>query len=541
MLQYIQLFGLLLITTSVFGQYISNVSVPDSSTKIISDLDIASVRYASSIRSQDLKKYLTIIASDSLQGRETGQPGINLAADYITKFLENKGLSKIPGTDSYLQPVAFTYSKWAEAAIHINQERYKHLWDFLAFPDKNENLPVVIDKEVIFLGYGIDEGKYSDYKKVDVKGKVIMINRGEPMKNDSVSYLTGSTTLSSWSDESMERKLQLAKEKGVKLVLIIDNDIKKMLEQNRRKLLGTYLELGNKMDRTFPCANHCYISSTVAKAIIGTNENAILKARKKLAKGKPAKVVLKTDLLINMLKETTLLEGNNIMGYLEGKSKKDEYVIVSAHYDHLGTRGDEVFNGADDNGSGTVSLMEIADACMKSWIEMNGPDRSIVFLWVCGEEKGLLGSEYYSENPIFPLAQTVVDVNVDMVGRVDDKYKDNPNYIYVIGSDRLSTDLHKINEEVNNKYSQITLDYTYNSEDDPNKYYYRSDHYNFAKNGIPAIFFFNGVHEDYHRPTDTVDKINFTKMEKVDKHIFHVVWELANRADRIRVDGAVKK
>ncbi|MBK8885144.1 MAG: M28 family peptidase [Saprospiraceae bacterium] len=152
----------------------------------------------------------------------------------------------------------------------------------------------------------------------------------------------------------------------------------------------------------------------------------------------------------------------------------------------------------------------------------------------------MLGSEYYSENPVFPLASTVADINVDMIGRVDEKYKDNPDYIYVIGSDRLSTDLHKINEAANQKYTQLILDYTYNDEKDPNKFYYRSDHYNFAKKGIPSIFYFSGTHEDYHRTTDDIEKINFDKMAGIGRLIFHTLWELANRPDRIVVDGVVK-
>jgi Zn-dependent M28 family amino/carboxypeptidase len=183
--------------------------------------------------------------------------------------------------------------------------------------------------------------------------------------------------------------------------------------------------------------------------------------------------------------------------------------------------------------------LEIAEALAMAKEKGYGPRRSVLCLLVTGEEKGLLGSEFYSKYPIFPLENTMCNVNVDMVGRVDSKYENNPSYIYVIGSDRLSSDLHAINEAANQKYTQLTMDYTYNSEKDPNRYYYRSDHYNFAKNGIPSIFFFSGTHKDYHRTSDTVEKINFEKMEKVGKHIFHLTWELANRDDQIMVDGEV--
>jgi Zn-dependent M28 family amino/carboxypeptidase len=322
--------------------------------------------------------------------------------------------------------------------------------------------------------------------------------------------------------------------------LVIENDIKKLLEENRRKLLGAALELGDFKNDSVPYPNHVMISSTIAKAIIGNMDKKVIDARKKLAKGKPAMVVLPTDFIINMSKDVTVLKGDNVFGVIEGKSKKDEFVVVSAHYDHLGMRGDDIFNGADDNGSGTVTLMEIARAFQQAVLDGFRPERSVLFLWVAGEEKGLLGSEYYTKNPLVPLANTIANVNVDMVGRMDDKYTGNPDYIYVIGSDRLSSDLHKINENINQRYTQLTLDYTYNDANDPNQYYYRSDHYNFAKNGIPAIFFFSGTHADYHRPSDTVEKIDFNKMEKVGRHIFHLIWELANRPDRIVVDGEVK-
>ena len=212
--------------------------------------------------------------------------------------------------------------------------------------------------------------------------------------------------------------------------------------------------------------------------------------------------------------------------------------MVTAHYDHLGKKGNSIFYGADDNGSGTSTVLEIAQAFAEAKKSGVGPKRSVLCMLVSGEEKGLLGSKYYVEHPVFPLENTIVNINVDMVGRTDAKYAGNPDYIYVIGADRLSSDLHAINERMNEEYTQLTLDYTYNAESDPNRYYYRSDHYNFAEKGIPAIFYFNGTHDDYHRPTDTIDKINFEKMEKIGKLIFHTAWEVANRSNRIRVDKA---
>lgn len=521
------------------AQYVSGVTVPDSTKTLITDESDVSVKYANMILADDMKRHLTILASDEYEGRETGKKGNHKAASYISKYFGSLAMTA-PGLEgSYYQQIALTYSKWADADIFVGETRYKHLWDFVAFPQKNTSVAAIAAEEVIYLGYGIDDPKYSDYKKNDVKDKVILINKGEPIKKDSTSWLTGTREMSEWTTD-LDKKLITAKKHGVKLVLIIENDIKGLIAENRN-LMGEVVELGDKTLEEIPYANHIYISSTIARDIIGKKEKKIIKSRKRSnKKGKACDVKVKRDIVINQSKSVRTLKGQNVVGFVEGSDKKDEVIVVSAHYDHLGMRGEDVYNGADDNGSGTTTVLELAKAFRLAESGGDGPRRSILFLLVTGEEKGLLGSYYYSENPMYDLDKTVVNVNIDMVGRVDAKYVDNPDYIYVIGSDRLSTDLHKINEEANEKYSGLTLDYKYNSEDDPNRFYFRSDHYNFAKNGVPAIFYFNGVHADYHRTTDTVEKINFEKMEKVARLIFHTTWDLANRDDRIRVDGEVK-
>lgn len=234
----------------------------------------------------------------------------------------------------------------------------------------------------------------------------------------------------------------------------------------------------------------------------------------------------------------------NVMAYIEGTEKPEEIIVLSAHYDHVGIdKKGNIYNGADDDGSGTVSLLEIAQAFMQAKKDGLGPKRSILFLHVTGEEKGLYGSRFYTENPVFPLENTVANLNIDMIGRIDKKHDDdeNNNYIYLIGSDRLSTELHNISEAANKNYVNLDLDYTYNAKNDPNRFYFRSDHYNFAKHNIPIIFYFNGVHEDYHKPTDTPDKIEYDLMTKRAKLVFYTAWEVANRAKRIIVDGAEKE
>lgn len=230
------------------------------------------------------------------------------------------------------------------------------------------------------------------------------------------------------------------------------------------------------------------------------------------------------------------VQTENVIAIIEGSEKPEEYLVISSHLDHIGIHDGEINNGADDDGSGTVSLLEIAEAFQLAVEAGKGPKRSIIFLHVTGEEKGLLGSKYYTDNPLYPLENTIANLNIDMVGRTDPKrVNDNPNYIYLIGSDRLSMELHEISEEVNKATVNIDLDYTYNAHDDKNRFYFRSDHYNFAKNNIPVIFYFNGTHADYHRPTDTVEKIEYDLMETRARLIFATAWELANREERIKL------
>jgi hypothetical protein len=238
----------------------------------------------------------------------------------------------------------------------------------------------------------------------------------------------------------------------------------------------------------------------------------------------------------------TYKDSENVVSFIEGSEKPEEIVVISAHLDHEGVKNGKVYNGADDDGSGTVAMLEIAEAFQLAVKAGKGPKRSILFLHVTGEEKGLLGSKYYTDvEPIFPLENTVCDLNIDMIGRTDSRHKADPNYVYLIGSDKLSTELHTISEAMNKKYTSINLDYKYNDENDPNRFYYRSDHYNFVKNNVPIIFYFNGTHVDYHKPTDTPDKINYELLENRTKLVFHTAWEVANKETRIIADKAQAK
>jgi len=233
-------------------------------------------------------------------------------------------------------------------------------------------------------------------------------------------------------------------------------------------------------------------------------------------------------------------DSENVLAFIEGAELPEEVIIVSAHLDHLGIKDGEIYYGADDNGSGTAALLQIAQAFKTAETDGFRPKRSILFLHVTAEENGLYGSRYYIKNPAFSLENTVCNLNIDMIGRVDHKHKNNRNYLYLIGADRLSTELHYISESVNNKYYNIELDYSYNEENDRSRFYYRSDHYNFAKNNVPVIFYFNGTHEDYHLPTDTPDKIDYDLLALRSKLIFATAWQLANQDQRLIVDKVEK-
>lgn len=522
--------GLLLHASALMAQ--------DSATPLRDSGIDKPVVLAETITATELERHLTVLASDEFEGRETGTEGIRKAAAYITEVFDSYGLPRIGDNGTFYQPFSYIAETWEKVSLTVNGDDTRHLWDYYALPAVNADKVLAGVKEVIFLGYGIDDAQYSDYKGVDVKGKTILIYGGEPRRSDGRSYLTDTDGDSEWTTD-VRKKLRTAQAKGAEMVLVIDTDFKKNMGAARKLILGSSMKMGwgEQADENF--ANSLFLSTDLARKIAGKGVKKMIAARDQINQtGQPKSLKLKSKLEVVQQKKVRQLLGENIMAYIEGSDPvlKDELVVVTAHYDHIGMRGDDVFNGADDNGSGTSSVLEVTQAMLIAKQNGWGPRRSVLCMLVAGEEKGLLGSDYYVEHPAFPLENTVANINVDMVGRVDQKHADNPNYIYVIGSDRLSTALHEINETANKTYTNLELDYTYNAMDDPNRFYYRSDHYNFAKKGIPAVFYFNGTHEDYHGVGDTVDKINFAKMETIARLVFHTAWELANRDERIKVD-----
>jgi hypothetical protein len=481
-----------------------------------------SARFAELITTQGLKDKLTILASAEMEGRETATPGQKKAAAYIESEFKRMGLK--PGNgDSYQQVYPVYRDSLSKTVFRVNGQPFTWDKDFvlplrgLAFGNFTYN-------NVVFAGYGIidTEGKINDFAGLDVKGKLVLVLDGTP-EGYKPPAGAGRRFI---NPASTNGKIAAARSVGATAVFVVTTDFPRKTATPTKGDMYLKPNTNGSISGT--------ISTAVASAMLGRTKTLELSAIKALDKGNyVSEVTIQTE------KTVETLESSNVVGIIPGTDKKEEYLFLTGHYDHLGKRGDVIYYGADDDGSGTVGVMQMAEAFSAAARKGNKPRRTLVFMTVSGEEKGLWGSDYYSEHPIFPLDKTTADLNTDMIGRVDTERKtaDTLNYIYVIGHDKLSSELPIINEGVNTKYTNLTLDYKYDDPKDQNQIYYRSDHYNFAKKGVPILFFYDGMLQaDYHRPTDTVEKINFELMQKRTKLVFHTAWEMANRDNMLKRD-----
>jgi hypothetical protein len=474
--------------------------------------------YAKSITAADLQKHLYTVAGKEMEGRETATPGQKKAAAYIENYFKTLGLE--PGNKgSYQMTFPVFRDEITKSNLEINGTEYKPNAEFQPYTFTNYNTSQYFS-EVVFAGHGIADSSFNEYKDVNATGKLVLIMDGLPT---SYGPNTGATSAGIFS------KIMNAQRKGAAAVLIVSSNFPRAARPG-----GTMYRELYRASQYLPT---WYVSEKVAEDIMGHTDWLNVKEDYK-TQLLPARVYA-ANVHLEFEKNIQKLESSNVLGFMEGTDLKDEYVFLTAHYDHLGIRNDTtIYYGADDDGSGTVSILELAEAFAKAKAEGKGPRRSIVFMTVSGEEKGLWGSEFYSNNPVYPLDKTSVDLNIDMVGRIGEEYlkdKDSTNYIYVIGDDKLSSDLAPITNQVN-KNLKLKLDRKYNDLNDKNRFYYRSDHYNFAEKGVPIIFYFNGVHADYHRPTDTPDKINYKLMAKRAQLVFYTAWEMANRNDMLKRD-----
>jgi len=498
-----------------------------------------SVPYAATITPEALKQDLSVLASDEYEGRETGQKGQKMAADYIAKAFARYGLAgPVQGSDNpYLQH--FTMNRVSidpASAIQVGGKSYTLGKDFyVLLPGRLLGATAPI--KPAFAGYGIKEASYSDVSPAPGSDLVILLGQplnkaGQPLLGKASAY--GASGLPALSARTSA--LRAARPKSVFLVAPTAAAFAQTPKDYAQLLGNEQLEFP---DQPAPAgAGIVVVSPALGAALLGTTPSGLTKYEKGVATaGKPITDGFKpasASVQLKQKKEPFTTE--NVLGYLEGTDKKDEVVVLSAHYDHLGIKDGVVFNGADDDGSGTVSVLAMARAFMQAKKDGHGPRRSMLFLANVGEEEGLLGSQYYTDHPIFPLANTVTDLNIDMVGRVDSLHQGKGDYLYLVGSDRLSQELHTLSEATNQQYQLIALDYKYNAPDDPEHIYERSDHYNFAKHNVPIIFYTSGLHPQYHKATDDVALIDFPAMARRDHLIFHTAWAVANRDQRIMVD-----
>jgi hypothetical protein len=550
-------YGYLLLTALGFGcakaPATSTTSTAETATSSITDaaqLSEAAPKYAATVTAADLSKHLTILASDEYEGRNTGEKGQKMAAEYIAREFREDGLTGPVqnGSNPYYQTFELEKSQWGDGYMLIGKQKYLMMQDFFVLGSSPFQTEQAAD--VVFAGYGIDTDSYSDYSNLDVTGKTVVVLAGEPKGSNGSYLVSGTDKASDWAND-YRTKRNAATKRGAKAVLIVTGTTMDEFNRltQRYKAYATRPSLGLKSKEAQQDAAAVFISPVAGAALLGTTPEKLFSYSNQVSKaGAPVagKFTAAKDVKIMTSRDVSPVPTENVLGFIEGTDKKDEVVVVTAHYDHVGVdttlQGDQIFNGANDDGSGTVAVIELAEAFAQAKKDGYGPRRSVLFMTVTAEEKGLLGSEYYSKNPILPLENTVANVNIDMIGRMDTDHEktNDSNYIYSIGADKLSSELHQINEAMNKKYVNLKLDYTYNDENDPNRFYYRSDHYNFAKHGIPIVFYFNGVHADYHQPSDEVDKIIFESAEKVARLAFHVTWELANRENRIVIDSNKK-
>lgn len=465
---------------------------------------------------EELQENLYEISSDFYEGRETGKDGQKRAAEFLATYYRNQGFAFPEAAPDYFQKYPLEIHQPTKITLCVGDSTFDFFDEFYSFGDLKDT--VFNWAEAIFVGHGIEEDNYSDYQGLDVKNKMVVILEGQPkdveLKED-------------W--DNWRLKYALAKEKEASVLFIV----KEKFYENAEALSSLYTSNRQKLPPMYKRPS----MFTIPSIYISEELKALLLGNKNPEKGDVKEISV--ELIANTKVES--IEVENIIAIIEGTDLYEEVLVVSSHYDHIGFDDmGNICNGADDDGSGTVATMQIAKAFKEAEKAGVRPLRTIVFIHFSGEEKGLLGSTYYSYKPIYPMKKTITNLNIDMVGRSDDSAR-NPNYVYLIGSDKISSDLDSVCQQVKRAYDiNLELDYKYNDSTDRNRFYYRSDHYNFARYGVPVVFFFTGVHEDYHKHTDTAEKIDYEKLETISRYIFKVAWKLSYTPIELRKDNMIQ-
>lgn len=478
-------------------------------SSLLSAQEASPTHFGDGIQWDGLRTHLDILCSDSLEGREAGTIGEIRAASYLDKAFASIGLDapvlSAEGDSSYRQEMLIETRRIESGWIKGKGKKWNHLEDVIFWAGSTKGRKINLDTR--FVGNGTEEA----YREISVKNRLVI--------------------LTCRISELPERVI-LAKEKGASGCLVVTAPDQEAFEGQMRlfrlrarrpeyRLSSTQTSL-----RNFPVVA---ISPTFAAKLMNISTSKWQKGG--TPTGKDGQKVQ-----VYVLEDKIKVPAYNMLGFLQGTEFPEEVIVLSAHYDHLGMRRGKIHPGADDNAAGVAALLEIAKAFKQAEKEGYRPRRSILFFACTAEEKGLLGSRHYSKHPIFPLEKTIANLNMDMIAHLDEDHQDEPRFVSIVGSNWLSSELHAIHEYANAQFVQLKLDYTYNSKKHPERFYYRSDQYNFAKHGIPVIFYTSGDHKDYHRPSDVVANLSKDRLEGVARLIFYTTWELAFREQAIEVD-----
>ena len=489
-------------------------------------IDPASKTGYESINAASLKANLTVIASDSLEGRETSYPGQKKAANYIANIFKNLNLKAIGDDGSYFQhfDVEVTHvDPETKIITTINGTKKTYTWgtDFISEGAKD----TVVSGPAAFIGF--TDTELDSAAQAKLAGRVVFIFIGRKnLANDTSKAATLRRLFAFRRDAGAAAALMIPDIEGPATFLKAQEMMGSLgSDKGTMKMKDSSSQLRQQFIRFL-------VSPELAEAVLKPSGKSLKQLKSEALLDQQFTPVFVDNAAITIHSKVIheIKQTENVLGFLPGSDPelKSQVVVYTAHFDHLGkSRTGVLYPGADDDGSGTVTVLELAKAFAANPMK---PKRSILFMTVVGEEKGLYGSKYYTNNPIIPLDKTTADLNLDMVGRIDtihEAIKDT-NYIYVIGSDKISLELDSLLRLANNESEHLELDYSYNGEHDPERFYYRSDHYNFAKNDVPIVFLFDGIHRDYHKPTDTVDKILFERMAKIGRVIYDLGWRLAN-------------
>jgi hypothetical protein len=489
----------------------------------LAQVDSVSIHYSHFIDSANIQNDIKVLADDSLLGRNTGDIGQKKAENFIKNRFIEMGVAPI-NNGSYLQLYDVVTNEFNTVSLQTNEvgsHSDKDVFSTVFFNDT-----VLSFDQVVFAGYGISSSEYDDYEGISVKDKLVFMFEENPRDLEG-NLILSDEEIKKWYNNDREKYAMELGAKGVVFVSTTYNSTKNYFSR-----LMKYRDISLYSPSTvFPSF---YMRDAFFYHLFDCDSTMVVKYNLK----NKSKKLLRTfdremELTFTIESNRVIKQSSNVAGYIAGSDSDAPWIVLTAHYDHEGVRGDNVYNGADDNASGTSTVLAIAEAFSKARDAGEVFNNNVLFLLVSGEEKGLLGSKHYVTDPIIPLDKTMCNLNIDMIGRTDTKHDSLDNYVYIIGSDRLSEELHTINENMNDLYCHLDLDYTYNSPDDPNRFYERSDHYNFAKNGIPVIFYYNGTHKDYHKPSDTEDKIQYHLLVERARLVFHTTWYLAKRDTRM--------